>query len=163
MVPAGLFYYHMQDPIMEAERMEEGQYLKEFQMLGYANADPDIIRKMEDPPERCVTMAVSLNKDGSPGKRSAVLTTEDFQDIRDYVQKTIAGIGSRIYSGEVSPSPYIKGDKSACQYCPASDICGLDPREDEECWRMIQGKDKDEILEAIRREIGSKSDKEEDA
>lgn len=162
-VPAGLFYYHMQDPIMEAERMEEGQYLKEFQMLGYANADPDIIRKMEDPPERCVTMAVSLNKDGSPGKRSAVLTTEDFQDIRDYVQKTIAGIGSRIYSGEVSPSPYIKGDKSACQYCPASDICGLDPREDEECWRMIQGKDKDEILEAIRREIGSKSDKEEDA
>ena len=157
-IPAGLFYYHMQDPLVEADYMNDEKYLKEFQMQGYANADPEIIRKMEDPPNPCFTMPVTITKKGIPDKRSAVLTTEDFRDIREYVQKLIAGIGRRIFSGDVSPVPYVKGDRSACRYCPAWDICGLDPREDQECWRRINGMGKDEVLAAIRREIGAESD-----
>ena len=148
--PGGLFYYHMKDPLFKGREADENQLLKEFKMKGYANADPDILKKLEDDPDGFISMGVRVKKDGKPYKDSPVLTTEDFQELSDYLRTTIADLGSKIYSGDVTPRPYEKGRDSSCTYCPAREICQLDPREDVSSWRLLSSMKADEVMEAIR-------------
>ena len=148
--PGGLFYYHMKDPLIKGRKADENQLLKEFVMKGYANADPDILKKLEDDPDGFISMGVTLTKTGKLHKNSSVLTTEDFLDITDYVRTTIADLGSSIYSGDVTPRPYSRKKKSPCTYCPAREICQLDPREDASSWRILTPMKADEVMEAIR-------------
>jgi len=151
--PGGLFYYHMKDPLVKSREADEKQLLKEFKMNGFANADPDILRKLEDNPDGCISMGVRISKTGNPYKNSPVLTTEDFLDLSDHIQNTIKDLGNRIYSGDVTPRPYRKNNKSSCTYCPAREICQLDPREDVSSWRLFSSMGKEEAMEAIRNGI----------
>ena len=151
--PAGMFYYHMKDPLLKSRDMNEREYRKEFKMNGYANSDPDIIRKLDHTPDGSVTMNVRLTKKGLPYKDSPVLSSDDFKDLTEYVKEKIGDLGNQIYSGDVSQSPYNKGKRSACDYCPAYEICNPDPRGDTLYTRFMRPLKADEVMDSIRERL----------
>ena len=49
-IPAGIFYYRMQDPFVEKEsddQVLEGRILRELRLDGLVNADEDVIMHLE--------------------------------------------------------------------------------------------------------------------
>lgn len=149
--PAGIFYYNVKDPMIQAEMDEDmgkldASLLKELKMNGLLAADSEIVRKMD---RSLVSLPVACNKDGSFRKNSSVATREQFRLLNDYVKKKISHIRGQILSGDASVSPYELGKKNACTYCPYQGVCGFDKKipgyeyrrlklfSDEELWNEI--------------------------
>ena len=151
-VPAGIFYYQLQDPIIKAEHAEESELLKNFRMSGMANSDQDILNKLEDNEDGFVSVPIRVKKSGEPYKNSPVMSTQDFRYMGAYARKKAAEIGERIYKGEIRPRPYRNKKGSACDYCPFADVCGFDPKMPGYEYQNFQGMSVEEVLEKIREE-----------
>ena len=131
-VPAGIFYYHIDDPIIDGTGQETeveiyDQILDKLKLNGLVNADANVYEAMD------VNMAgaskvipVALNKDGSLAKKSKTASEEEFTVIGEYVNQTIRQIGRQIMDGEVGARPYQMKDKDGCMYCPYGSVCGFD-------------------------------------
>lgn len=151
-IPAGIFYYQLQDPIIKADHAEESELLKNFRMSGMANDDREILNKLEDSEDGFVSMPIRLKKSGEPYKNSPVMSTQDFHYMGAYARKKAAEIGERIYRGEIRPRPYRNKKGTACDYCPFTDVCGFDPKMPGYEYQDFQGMSVEEVLEKIREE-----------
>ena len=151
-MPAGFFYYQVQDPVLSASSQDEEAYLKSFGMSGYANEDPEVLKKLENREGRLLSLGIRMKKDGTPVSGSAVMSTEDFMAAGAYARKKISSIGEQIYSGDITPRPYRKGNLAACSYCSFRDVCGFDPRIPGYKYRLFGHMDKEAVLEKIREE-----------
>ena len=156
-VPAGIFYYHMQDPFLEKEEGMTQEEIdramqKKLRLDGVVNSRKDILSAMDaslaDGTESLVIPA-GIKKDGMLLSRSSVLSTEAFAQAERFVRGRMTGEGNRILKGEVAPSPYRLGSRTACDYCDYADVCGFDkklpgmrerrlaPLKEEEAWKKI--------------------------
>lgn len=151
-VPAGIFYYQLQDPIIKADYAEESELLKNFRLSGMANCDADILSKLEEGSDGFVSMPIRLKKSGEPYKNSPVMSTQDFHYMGAYARKKAAELGERIYKGEIHPRPYRNKKGTACDYCPFADVCGFDPKLPGYEYQSFQGMSVEEVLEKIREE-----------
>ncbi len=152
-LPAGMYYYQVKDPIIRLDQYDEAAIRKNFQMAGYTNSDPEILTHTEHQEgKQFSSVAVRLGKDGHPVKTASVMSTEDFLLLEHYAEEKMKETGSRIYSGDVRPHPYRGAQWSACDYCPYSSVCGFDPREGYHYneWKKMTDK---EVLEAIRKQV----------
>ncbi|MGN0335594.1 MAG: PD-(D/E)XK nuclease family protein [Lachnospiraceae bacterium] len=134
-IPAGLFYFPIKDPIVEltGEMTEEERERALFQAMamdGRVNSDTEIIYKMDrECRGQSEIMKVSFNKDGSLSKSSKVLSTENFQQIGTFVKQKIAKLGAEILEGEISVNPYSTEQKTACDFCAYRSICKFSPKD----------------------------------
>ena len=151
-VPAGIFYYQLQDPIIKADYAEESELLKNFRLSGMANSDADILSKLEEGSDGFVSMPICLKKSGEPYKNSPVMSTQDFHYMGAYARKKAAELGERIYKGEIHPRPYSNKKGTACDYCPFADVCGFDPKLPGYEYQSFQGMSVEEVLGKIREE-----------
>lgn len=135
-IPAGLLYYHIDDPIMENEDIKtpaptreilETELLKKLKMDGIINADENVIRLMDQEfTQNSDVIPVALNKDGSISKRSGAVTRDQFVDLSAFVNLKIENLGQGILDGNIDVNPYQQGKKNACTYCRYKPICGFD-------------------------------------
>lgn len=135
--PAGMFYYHIEDPMLDYEEDEdtEQRMLKELKWNGLANGDQDILRKMDDQIESgSDILPVRLKADGGYTAASSVAGEEQLLCLSRHVQKKIFEYGERILKGDIRLMPYELGEEDACMYCPYHSVCGFD--------RKIEGCDK---------------------
>ncbi|UWP60309.1 helicase-exonuclease AddAB subunit AddB [Ruminococcus gauvreauii] len=161
--PAGIFYYRIRDPLITGEWQEsktliEQDMLKELRMNGLANADPEVLKKLDHTLDGTGTKTssvfpLSLNKDGSCSKASSVIREEQFEVLASFVNDKIKELGRRIMEGEAEVNPYQIGQKNACEYCAYRTACGFDERirgyeyrrlpqfSDDELWKMIKQED----------------------
>ena len=134
-VPAGLFYFPMKDPMisaetsMEQDEVEEALF-KELALEGICNAESHIIHCMD---RECETkskmLPISYNKDGSLSKTSKAVSTEQFEQLENFVKEKCVQLGREIMEGEIPVNPYAAGQKTACDYCAYHGICGFSPKE----------------------------------
>lgn len=137
-VPAGIFYYNMKDPVvgkLEEEDLEDlkRRILKELRMNGIAVSDAKVLQKLDEELVSGKRVAssvvpVSLNKDGSVSKTSGTASEKQFDTMQSYVNYKIRSIGRSILDGEVGTAPYELGNRNACQYCPYQSVCGFDEK-----------------------------------
>ena len=134
-VPAGLFYFPMKDPMisseaqMNQETIEEALF-KELSLDGICNADSDIIHYMDQGcGAKSRILPISYNKDGSLSKTSKALTTEQFEQLEKFVQEKTSCLGAEIMEGKIPVNPYGTPQKTACDYCAYHGICGFSPKE----------------------------------
>ena len=151
-VPAGIFYYQLKDPIVKMDVADEEKINKNFRMSGYANSTPDILQKMEDS-SNFVSASVRLNKKGEPYKNSSVMDTEDFYRIRDYTRQKIMEMGEEIYAGNLPASPYKNDKRTACEFCSFASVCGFDSKLEGFQYRDIRRQSAKEVLEQIRKQV----------
>ena len=131
-VPGGLFYYHIDDPVVEVTgEVDEAEVreaiLKELKPDGLVNQEETIYRAMDDEFEqKSDVIPVELKKSGELSARSSVASTEEFDILSEYVKHNIVKTGNDIYQGNVQISPFVEGQMSSCDYCPYKAICGFD-------------------------------------
>lgn len=151
-VPAGIFYYNLKDPIIKMDIADEEKVNKNFRMSGYANSSPEILEKLEDTSD-FISASVRLTKEGVPYKSSSVMDTDDFYRIRDYTRQKITEMGEEIYAGHLPASPYKNEKRTACDYCAYASVCGFDSKIQGFSYRDIRKKTAKEVLDDIRKQV----------
>lgn len=163
-VPGGLFYYHIDDPVIEVgesftEEDVKAQILRELKPNGLVNEEKAVYSSMDmeletdgGPLESAIksnVIPVELKKDGSLSKKSSVASAEEFALISEYVNHHIEETGNEIYQGNVEVKPFVQGQSSGCDYCPYRAVCGFDVKIPGYEERKGTKADKEEILERM--------------
>lgn len=132
-LPAGMFYFHLDDPIVEEKDPEEAkvQLLKSMKMSGIVNEDYNLIPQMENPGEEgFLSLPVTATKNGY-SKNSSVLNTNQMITLGGIVENKMKELGNSLMKGEVSIRPYEYNGTMPCTYCSFRNICahesGVDP------------------------------------
>lgn len=158
--PAGIFYYHIGDPMLEKKEGETDEawsrrMLAALKMDGLVNADPEVIALMD----RTIgagaasdVIPVGYKKDGSFSSYSKVASKEDFSVLRKYAEKKIRKIGRAILDGAANAEPYQLGTRNACTFCPYGGICGFDQRLPGYQYRKLKSLDDFELFANMREE-----------
>lgn len=155
-LPAGIFYYQMKDPIvgkeLDKERLQE-DILKELKLDGLVNEDDNIIYHLDKELQgNSLVVPVGLNKDNSFSKASKIASTEEFETLIRFTSKTMEKIGTQILAGEAEATPYELGQKKGCDYCDYRDICRFDAKVEGYEYRKLQKYRNDEILQKMEEE-----------
>lgn len=129
--PAGMFYYHIEDPLLDYEEETEPgrRILKELALGGLVNSDREVVRLQDR--EMTTTseiLPVKLKKDGEFSAVSSVASEEQLLKLSDHVQKKLFEYGERILNGDIGLNPYELGDEDACRFCSYHSVCGFDRR-----------------------------------
>lgn len=150
--PAGMFYYHIEDPLLDYEEETEPgrRMLKELALGGLVNSDREVVmlqdREMTTASE---ILPVKLRKDGEFSAVSSVASEEQMMKLSGHVQKKLFEYGERILDGDIGLNPYELGDEDACRFCSYHSVCGFDrripgckkrtlyPMENGEIWKNI--------------------------
>lgn len=152
-IPAGVFYYNMKDPIIDSKKAGDlsGELLKRMKMSGLVNEERELLGHLENS-DAPVSIPVAFTKKGELTKRSSTVSTEQFLEIGDYVKDSMVRMGNEILNGNISISPCKSAKRTACDYCEYFDICDFDTKLKENNYRSFQTLDKDEILQKIHEE-----------
>lgn len=158
--PAGIFYYHITDPMVDADGQESEEeirrsILEQLKVGGLVNEDPEIYGAMDtDFSGSSAVIPVALKADGSLKATSKTASTYEFGLMSDYVRRKIEHVGKEIFAGNVAVKPYLLGDRSGCDYCPYHTICGFDVRMPGFSYQQFEKFDSsEEILAHIREEV----------
>lgn len=158
--PAGVFYFHLFDPILNAEKhlSEEEvteEIRKQFKMQGLILADSQMVRKMDTTLEIGSSNIVPayLTKDGEVSNKPSTITRKQFESLQQYTEKILKQISNEILEGNIAINPYyhMKTKKTPCEYCSYHSICQFHQLT-KDSYRYIPNMDKDVILEQIKQE-----------
>ena len=157
-VPAGIFYYRMKDPLVEGA---EGQtpeeindaILKKLRPDGIVNEDPQVIDRLDGEFQKTSkVIPVGRKTDGSCAAASSVASRERLEELSGYVQERLACLGKEILAGRIQAKPYRKKQETACDYCAFADLCGFDARMPGASYRELSQMSKDEVWKKIEEE-----------
>ncbi|HHV12025.1 MAG TPA: helicase-exonuclease AddAB subunit AddB [Clostridiales bacterium] len=158
-VPAGIFYYHIDDPIVAKSDQAEEDIYKSLRMNGLVNEDKRVIGLMDSKlageegrlraSAKSDIIPVETNKEGELGKRSIVATEKQLKALIDYVNAKLAEDSKQILQGASGLNPYRMGEEMACTYCEYRGACGFDSRLPGYSYRNLSKKPADEIKAEI--------------
>ncbi len=139
-VPAAFFYYHIDDPVIEASGpMTDGEIfdkqIMELRPTGSIKDDAGVVAALDTRAAEAMANKISyksdlakveIKKDGGISSRSETISDEDMDVMRDFVKQTVRQAGEDIISGRIDVNPYQTKDRDACQYCSYKGVCGFD-------------------------------------
>lgn len=155
-IPAGIFYYKMQDPVIEKTDKESAQekILKELRPDGLLNGDPEVLKHFDKNVQGSSIVApFGLNKDGSLSKVSKAVSQSDFALLSRYTKKKTEKLKEEIMQGGTEKNPYELGMHNGCEYCPYRNICGFDEAVKGCDYRSMDSMKRDMIFQMIQREL----------
>ncbi|MCR5527465.1 MAG: PD-(D/E)XK nuclease family protein [Lachnospiraceae bacterium] len=134
--PAGLFYYHIDDPevnesdLKSVTKEDADQKIREnLKLRGIVNSDIDIIRLYDrEFSGKSEVIPVGIKKDGSYTAASGVLGEDGFRVLSDFVKHKTDVFRKNIMDGDVSKLPVKYDKKLTCEYCAYRDVCFFDER-----------------------------------
>lgn len=163
-VPAGIFYYNIKDPVVDREDVEDPEdidrlILEQLRMNGLVNSDLEVISHMDREIQTKSDVIPVAVKDGMIQERySSVASGKHFEALKLYVRGKIKEDGLEILAGKTSVAPYKQGERTACDYCPYHGVCGFDLKvsgyrfrrfgalKPEEVWdKILEGENEDEV------------------
>lgn len=158
-VPAGIFYYNIDDPIVaKSEQVEEDIY-KSLKMNGLVNKDKELIGLMDSKlagPDgslrasvRSDIIPVDTNKVGELSKHSSVASGKEIKSLLGYVNRKLVLDKDNILQGDTRLNPYRTGDRMACDYCEYKSACGFDPRLPGYSYRNLAKRPVEELKQEI--------------
>lgn len=154
-VPAGIFYYNIQDPLIQKEGEQtpeeiEAEILRKLRMNGLVNSELEVIRHMDHSIETESDVIPVVLKGGNLQEaKSSVANRERFSQLRTYVNDRLKQTGQEILAGQIGAEPYKSGIKTACDYCPYHSVCGFDKKTGGFDYRRLKNKKAEEIWEEI--------------
>ncbi len=160
-IPAGVFYYNMKDPIIDGVKSKDlqAELLKRMKMSGLVNQEKELLAHLENS-EKPISIPISFTKNGEPSKASSAVNTDQFFEIGDYVKDSMVRMGNEILNGNIAISPCRHSRRSSCDYCEYLDICDFDAKLMENNYRNFADLDKERVLELIheKEKKGGKED-----
>jgi len=132
-VPAGIYYYTIQDPIIDqAQNKKEPEIaLKEaLRMKGITESSKGSLMVQEEgfstdaDYQSSSVVGLRTTKKGELYKTASVLTSEQLEKLTDFAFHKAKEIGDCIASGEIMAQPVKLRDIDGCAYCAYKTICG---------------------------------------
>lgn len=134
--PAGIFYYRMQDPVMEKEAEDsdlqtQAKLLKKLRPDGVLNSDPEVLQLFDEglEPHRVgesVVVPAGYKKNGGLRASSCVASEEQLAHLSKFVSSKLTQMGEQILEGVIDAKPFADKNGSACDYCDFQEVCGFD-------------------------------------
>lgn len=156
--PAGMLYFKIDDPILKirgvtSEEEVEKAVMKHLRMKGLLLADVKLIREMDHAIDgTSLIIPASVNKGGTLGKNSSVATMEQFNILKGYVRKLLKELSSEILKGSVHIRPTKSRRDTACKYCAYLPVCQFDTAFEENKYRLLHEKSREEIWRLMKRQ-----------
>jgi len=159
-LPAGMLYFSVKDPFvtstgpLTAEEAEKG-LLKQLKMKGLLLADPLVIAQMDNQLNgQSELLPVGLKKNGEFYSNSRVISEEQFNLLRSYLEEIMKSTGRRIISGEIQISPYRRGKDKACGFCIFKAVCQFDPLLEDNLYRLLFDREEPVLWLLIKESLG---------
>lgn len=149
-IPTGMYYYHIYDPVIEGTDDDkiEKERMKSSRLSGVVNKDEQS-RQLMDGKTGSVT-PVNYNKGGElSATNSALVTTEELEQISEFVREKMVEIGEDIIHGRIEMNPEKGEVNSACKFCDYSNVCRFEPGVGGNAYRIHPQMGKQEIKEQI--------------
>ncbi len=136
-VEAGLFYYHISDPMLldpgEDERSREEKLLSQLKMDGLVNSDPKVLEWMDrDMGNRPQILPVSLKKDGSLKETDHAADARQLEQLNYLMDRRIRQFSDHLLAGDIKAAPYLRQRgsqrRTACDYCDYTGVCQFDTK-----------------------------------
>ena len=159
-VPAGIFYYRMDDPMVEADGEDEEKIMEhilgELRLNGLVSLEREAYEQMDVGLQgKSEVIPLTLNKDGSVSKRgTSGAAPVDFTALTAFVNRKICGAAEQILNGDIDIRPYQMESKTGCDHCPYHSVCGFDPKVEGYTFRKNKKLSTDEVWANIYREGG---------
>lgn len=154
-LPAGVFYYRIQDPLIDRPKEGEEQefILKELKPDGMISLEKEVLEHLD----HCMVgessvIPVKYNKNGSLSKSSKAASAQDFYLMMKYAVNKVEEIRQKILSGDVKVNPYRRGTETSCDYCSYRQICGFDTKMEGYRYREIEAMSVDKVIQAMKGE-----------
>lgn len=154
-LPAGVFYYRIQDPLIDRpkEGEEQESILKELKPDGMISLEKEVLEHLD----HCMVgessvIPVKYNKNGSLSKNSKAASAQDFYLMMKYAVNKVEEIRQKILSGDVKVNPYRRGTETSCDYCSYRQICGFDTKMEGYRYREIEAMSVDKVIQAMKGE-----------
>lgn len=154
-LPAGVFYYRIQDPLIDRpkEGEEQESILKELKPDGMISLEKEVLEHLD----HCMVgessvIPVKYNKNGSLSKSSKAASAQDFYLMMKYAANKVEEIRQKILSGDVKVNPYRRGTETSCDYCSYRQICGFDTKMEGYRYREIEAMSVDKVIQAMKGE-----------
>lgn len=163
-VPAGIFYYNIQDPLVEKKEAMtpeeiEQQILRQLRMNGLVNRELEVIRHLDREIEtQSDVIPVALKAGLIQESRSSVASGKRFEQLKSYVNRKLRTAGRDILEGDTSLKPYKQSTRTACDYCPYHAVCGFDTKTAGYGYRKLKALKPEEIWEELGTEDRAETD-----
>lgn len=161
-LPAGIFYYRLDDPMVEDTKQSEEAImegiLERLRLNGLVSLEPEAYMHMDiGLSGRSSVIPLTLKKDGTVSSRgTSGAGREDFAHLTSFVNKRIRHAAGQILEGNINIRPFEMDGRTGCDYCPYQSVCGFDLKipgygydrkeklEEEDIWNNIR---KEEVRE----------------
>lgn len=164
-VPGAILYFKIDDPIIRSnielkdEEIKE-EVLKKLKMDGLLLKDAKIVRSMDrEMTTYSLVIPAAFKKDGDFSSNSAVVTEEQFNILREYVNDKMIELCEDMLSGKIKIEPCKKDKTAYCQYCDYSSICQFDTSIKDNKYKIIAKKDEEVIWNQMKKFIEGGDDK----
>ena len=158
-MPGAILYFRIDDPIVKStiELSDEEinkEVMKRLKMNGLLLKDVNIVKSMDnDMTTYSLIIPATLKKDGTFSQTSSVVTEEQFDLLREYVNDKMVELCTDMLSGKIKiePCKSIKG--SHCEYCDYSAICQFDTSIKNNKYKIIANRKDKEVWEKIKEDV----------
>ncbi|MCR5715455.1 MAG: PD-(D/E)XK nuclease family protein [Lachnospiraceae bacterium] len=157
-IPAGVLYYHLDDPMLNGKAGEEAGDLSEeicaqLRLNGLVNEAPESLQHYEhDLTEAGKVLPLRRKKDGSWYQNDLLIKEHDLRLMMSYNDRMIRKLSEEIMSGKIPHDPYEAEKSDACKYCPYQAICGYDAKIPGYQKRTLSKEDRELFLQKLREE-----------
>ncbi|MDU1936530.1 MAG: helicase-exonuclease AddAB subunit AddB [Clostridium sp.] len=154
-MPGAILYFKIDDPIIKSksELQDEEirkQVLDKLKMNGLLLKDAELVKAMDNDMETySLVIPATFKKDGDFSSNSSVITEEQFNILREYVNFKMIELCEDMLSGKIRIEPCKNQRTSYCDYCDYSAICQFDTSIKDNKYKLVLKKDDKEIWNDI--------------
>lgn len=158
-MPGGILYFKIDNPIIKSKKAlteEEIQVevLKKLKMDGLLLKNVELVKAMDKDMETySLIIPAAFKKDGDFTSTSSVVTEEQFELLRKYVNEKMIEICEEMLSGEVKIEPCKSAKVTYCDYCDYSAICQFDTSIRDNKYKVILKKKKEDLWNAMLNKV----------
>ncbi len=156
-VPAGIFYFHVHDPLISGsspleEDAVKAELLKRFRLRGKLLADLVAVKLMDSEllSGHSQIIPAAINKQGELYGGKSLLTGDGLALLRRHVSSLVVETGRDILEGRVEISPVSLKQKRACRFCPYKAVCQFDLLLEENRFHILQSGPEEKVFEWLK-------------
>ncbi len=155
--PAGVFYFKIEDPMVEGEDMTEEEIaaaiVKQLKMDGLVVGDRYVAafmdEELKEDGSKSDVIPFEVKKEGEPGKYASYLSEAHFEALRQHVREGIEAVCTDMVNGQVAVSPFRCGTDNACMRCDYKGLCQFDLSLAHNAYRNLNRLEKEDLLEKL--------------
>ena len=158
-MPGAILYFKIDDPIIKSKKALEDdeikeEVLKKLKMNGLLLKDAKLVKAMDNSMETySLIIPAAFKKDGDFSSTSSVVTEEQFDILRKYVNEKMIQLCDEMLSGNIKIEPCKSQSVTYCDYCDYSSVCQFDTSIKDNNYKVILKKKKEDIWKSMINKI----------